>query len=181
MKRLHWSLCLFVLSALPFVAFAQGRRDATVLFKDGFYIKGMVNESVREVIWDRASGRPFPIFSGNFFLNDRVREILFSPAQVVKVIQPTDFKPPIKIVRFDKIYQPREIHSTWEFTSFGKWNEQGERHIQLKSSKGPIEMTQRISTITPNYIIGATKDYNWNLLYFTEEFGPELARSCCRS
>ena len=176
MKPLRSCLCLFVMLALPLAALAQPKRDAIVIYKDGFHIKGVVNESVKEVIYDRTSGRPFPIFSGQFFLHDHVRDVLFSPGQISKVIQPTILKPPMYIVRFDTFRAKREIHPTWEFSNYGKWDEKGERTIDFRTVKGLGQMTQRVATVSPNYIQAVTTDYNWNLNYFTHEFGPELTR-----
>lgn len=176
MIYLRLLLCLLTLGTIPLVALTQPRRDAHVIFKDGFHIKGMVNESVREVIWDRASGRPFPIFSGNFFLDDKVRDILFSPSQVHEVKQPPEYKPPMKFVRRDRYYQPRDLLAKWEF-SFGKWTDAGERSIQVSVPGGKsLEIKQRIEMVTSNYMVGVSQDYKWNMLYFTEEFGAEKTR-----
>ncbi len=176
MNHPRWWLCFPLFLAVPVLALAQGRRDAIVIFKDGFHVKGIVNESVREVIWDRKSGAQFPIYSGNFFLNDHVREIFFSPSQVIKVEQSKEFKPPMRVVRFEKVHQGRDISPLWEFSKFGQWTEKGERYINLKANKGILEMRQRVGIISPNYVLCSTEDYKWNLTYFTQEFGPELSR-----
>lgn len=176
MTRLRYGLCLFLIPVLTLSAFAQPRRDAIVIYKDGFYIKGIVHESVEKIIYDREAGRPFPIFSGNVFLNDHVRDILFSTSQINKVYQPKDVKPPIVVVRFDRYYQKREFQPTWEIADLGKWTDRGERTVQVRAGKMNIEMTQRIAMVSSQHIKAITNDYTWNPVYFTQEFGPELTR-----
>ena len=57
MTHLRWGWVGLFLAALPLAAQAQAvkRRDAIVIYKDGFYIKGKINEQVREI--GRASCR----------------------------------------------------------------------------------------------------------------------------
>ena len=174
--NLRCSLCLLIVALIPMSASAQKRRDAHVIFKDDFYVKGIVNESVREFLYDRDTGMRFPVFSGQFFLHDHVRDVLFSTAQVIRVVQPKEFKPAMRIVRFDRVYQTRDIQASWQFTDFGKWNDVGERIVQVKTPQGDLELKQRVGIITPHYVFCATNEFKWNLMYFTDEFGPELTR-----
>lgn len=160
--------------------FAQGRpsRDTTVVFKDGFVIKGKVDESVREIIYDSASGRPFVIPSGNFSIDDHVRRILFTPTNVHKVFHPkASDKAPMQIVRLKSVLQTRDILGGWELT-YGAWTDKGEREISVKTYKGtlPDPMVQKIGLLTPHYMMAVTELYRWDLMYFTPEFGPELTR-----
>ena len=37
-------------------------------------------------------------------------------------------------------------------------------------------MKQRIELLTPQFLMAVTEDYQWNQMYFTDEFGPELTR-----
>ena len=108
---LRWFSPLFIL-ALPIAVSAQPRRDAIVIFKDGFAIKGKVNEKVSDVIFGfQESGRSFPIFSGQFFIDDFVRNVQFSPHQVTKVYQPKEgeVKQLMQIKRRDVLFQDRSI------------------------------------------------------------------------
>jgi len=159
------------------------RRDAQVIFKDGFSIIGKVNESVREIIYDSKSGRSFPIFSGQFFLDDNVRFIRFSPGSVQKVVElkPGEVKDPEKIVRVPVFSEPYEINSNWLFTNFGKWAENGERSVtvRIKTPKGEGNkvLTQKIGLLTPQYLHAYTIEHRWQLLYKTNEFTPEYVRA----
>ena len=94
-------------------------------YRDGFSIKGRIHEKSK-VIFDSASGRAFPIFSGNFYMDDFVRNILFSRDQVGTLtrVKPTS---PKKVERVRYYRQPLPILSWWEFDGFGEWNEKGER------------------------------------------------------
>jgi pimeloyl-ACP methyl ester carboxylesterase len=179
MMQLRWWMSLLIGATLPLAAAAQ-RRDVNIIFKDGFSIKGKVSESVREFIYDPASGRSFSIPSGDFSIDDNVRNILFSPSHVhtVRQLKPGEIKEPIKIVRIKSILNSREIHSSWAYTSFSKWNEQGERTVTMQNGKGqPIYLKQKIGLLTPHYLFAVTDLYNWDLRYSAQEFGPELMRA----
>jgi hypothetical protein len=178
-------LSLFCLFALPMILSAQGKRDAVVIFKDGFDIKGKVNEKIKDFVFDKESGRSFPILSGQFFIDDHVREMSFSPHQVTRVYQPKEgeFQEPMRVWRFDKVYQNLAILPEFVFEDFGKWSDKGERIVNVfnpsranTKSKGRIAMEQRIGVVTPQYLFAATTDYQWNQLYFADEFGPDLTR-----
>src|SRR5438874_1545276 len=102
MTQTRWWLSLLILATLPIAVQGQPKmRDAMVIFKDGFYVKGKIDEQVREFIYDPASGRSFPILSGNFFIDDHVRKIKFSPTNVQKVshLKVGDVKEPMQIWR----------------------------------------------------------------------------------
>src|SRR5690348_16965757 len=79
--RLWGAWCL--LAALPAVATAQGGREAVVMFKDGFHVRGVVAEK-RDFIVDPASGQSFqiPAANGFVYIDDGARRIHFSPNQV---------------------------------------------------------------------------------------------------
>ena len=179
MIRLRSALTLLIVAAVPVAVLAQAPRDVTVIFKDGFAIKARVGENVGEVIIDKVSGRPFPIMSGKFFLDDHVRSILFSHSQVSKIVQfkPGEVKEPMAIVRIPRISQPYPAYETWEYTGYGTWNEMGERTAQVKSVKGDLPpLNQKIAVLTTHHFLAVTERYKWDPMYFTQEFDPELVR-----
>ncbi len=172
---------ILILMVLPIVVSAQPRRDVVVIFKDGFDIKGKLEETVRDWITDKDSGRSFPVFSGNFFINDYVRKIQFSPHQVTKVYQPKDGElvEPIQVKRRDIYRQDYQILAEFEFHHFPKWSDTGDRTVTVFNNgkiKGFIYMKQRIELLTPQFLMAVTEKYEWNQMYFTDEFGPELTR-----
>jgi predicted esterase len=176
--RQYW-FGFLVLVVMPIAVFAQATRNTTIIYKDGFILKGKINEGVREVIYDSASGRPFSIPSGNFAVDDYVRTLMFSPTNIQKVItfKPGEIKPPMQILRIKSVFANREIHKTWECTGFGKWNESGDREVYYKANKGaPLTMKQKMGLFTPHIIKAVTYDYGWELMYFTQEFPPEQVR-----
>jgi pimeloyl-ACP methyl ester carboxylesterase len=173
-------LTVLILLALPIAVSAQPRRDAIVIFKDGFDIKGKVEESVRDWIWDKDSGRSFPVFSGSFFINDEVRSIQFSPHQVTKVYQPKEgeVKKPMEVKRVDRYFQDLAILKEFQFEHFEKWGDKGERTVTVLNTTNQkrIPMKQKIALITPHHMKAITERYVWDQMYFTDEFGPELTR-----
>lgn len=171
---------IVVLLALSAAASAQPRRDAIVIFKDGFDIKGKVEETVRDYIWDKDSGRSFPVFSGNFFLDDHVRKIQFSPHQVTKVYQPKDgeVKQPVEIKRYEVYRQDLSLLKEFQLDKIDPWGDDGKRKVFIlnTANKRTIPMTQKVALLTPHHIMVITDTYQWNQMYFTDEFGPELTR-----
>ena len=88
MMHVRMGLVVFLLAGLPVAADAQKpSRDALIIYRDGFALKGRVNEKAGLKFYDRESGRSFTIPSGEFFIDDFVRNILFTPGQVQKVIE----------------------------------------------------------------------------------------------
>ena len=179
MMPYRWVLSCLLLAACPLIARAQkaSPREAVIIYKDGFVLRGKLNEKVGNIITDSASGRSFAIPSGEFAIDDHVRNINFSPGQVQKVIEikPGESKPQTVFYRYKFIRQPLFIHPTWEF-EFGSWSEKGERTVTSNSLKAPRTMTQKIAVITPQHIGAFTVSYKWDLSYFTREFGPEWTR-----
>ena len=48
---------------------------------------------------------------------------------------------------------------------------------QTKGRGGYFNMVQKVRRISPRYIEAVTIDYEWEIVYLTQEFGPELTRS----
>jgi predicted esterase len=173
---------VLILAGLPMVAPAQSKKrlDHIVIYKDGFFLKGRVGEKVGEVIYDEKSGQSFPIPSGEFFLDDFARTIYFSHSQIQKVL-PLESNAPKPIVRFHWSTQSKAILSQFMFESFSKWTNKGERTVrvdnQTKGRGGYFDMAQKVRVITPQYIKAVTIGYEWEFVYLTQEFGPELTRS----
>jgi pimeloyl-ACP methyl ester carboxylesterase len=189
MMRPRWWMSLLILATLPIAAGAQGQprlRDAMVIFKDGYYIKGKIDEQVREYIYDPKSGQSFPILSGDFFIDDHVRKIKFSAGNVQKVVhlKAGDVKAPMRIERIQVIPKLKDdILSSWHYVGFSKWTGAGERTVSLKtppSSKFPqggnIEVKQKFALFTPHHLFAYSSNYNWELRYFASEFSPEEMR-----
>jgi predicted esterase len=173
-------MSLLILAALP-IAEAQGqpnRRDALIVFKDGFFIRGKIDEQVRDVIYDSASGQAFPILSGQFFLDDHVRKIKFSSTNVQKVnqLKVGDVKEPMQVKRFSLYAPTRPIDATWLYVGFSKWAGAGDRIVSMRSSRGIIEVEQKIGLFTPHHLHAISTTYNWELRYFASEFSPEEMR-----
>ena len=111
MTHLRW-MSLLIVAVLPMSVPGQGpkkQRDAHVIFKDGFVIKGKIEEQVRDTVFDSATGHAFPILSGDFYIDDHVRRIRFSPTNVDKVIQLKvgEVKEPMKIEHQDDFSDSR--------------------------------------------------------------------------
>src|SRR5262245_4371898 len=88
------SLSLLIIAVLPFAAGAQpNRRDAVVIYKDGYVVKGKIHED-NKTIFDSETGAAINVGTGDFFLDDGIRSIMFSPGQVSKVTRLKDDEVP---------------------------------------------------------------------------------------
>ena len=179
MMPMHRWLSMLILAMLPMAALAQGpRRDARIIFKDGFFIHGKVYEATAKQIFDSASGQAISIMSGNFYIDDDVRSIMFSQAHVLKIEDHKDSAPVSKpYVRLRPFDQTKAIDSTWSVDGFGPWSDAGDRTTEVNTGTGRKSMTQRIAWMTPRFFVAPTIDYKWNMRYFTQELEPERART----
>ncbi len=178
--RLTAVLLCVTLAVCPSTARAQGRpREAVVIFKDGFFVKGKVVEK-RDFIVDPATGSSFtiPAAGGFLYVDDMVRRIHFSPSQVQDTIE----------VKKEQLEKQLVFHMNgptrrgdlilpgWQFETISDWNNKWERTIKVATKTGRFEMLQRIVDITPYFLHGLTVGYDWDFAYLTQEFGPEQTR-----
>jgi pimeloyl-ACP methyl ester carboxylesterase len=176
MKCLQCFLSLLLLGAWSLNAEAQRKnaQDVVLIYKDGFSIRGQISEKTN-VIYDAASGRAFPIFTGNFYLDDHVRRILFSRDQVQRVTK-LEPRPVMTVDRLTVWGKNHKLQPGMVLTGFTDWDEKGERKALFTDTimRG---LDQKVARLTPNYIMAITPDYDWTMMYFTSEFGPELTRA----
>ena len=130
MISFRWLLAVLLLGCWPLAAAAQKTAvpsEAIVIYKDRFTLKGRVNEKVSRVIFDPASGRSFSLPSGEFFIDDRVRNVLFSSNQIQKVVElkAGQIKPQTVIVRIKSYSQTLDVNPTWEIENLSEWTKKG--------------------------------------------------------
>ncbi len=175
--------CL-LLAVLPGLAAAQAGRDAIVMFKDGYYVKGKVVEK-RDFIVDPATGKSIdiPAASGLIYVDDLVRQIYFSPSQVqadggIIPLKPGDVAAQMVLKRYDWYRRNDMILPGWEFESISAWNDKWLRTVKVNTHLGSkyLELEQRILAMTPQAMHVLTKGYNWDLCYMTQELGPQQVR-----
>ncbi len=178
MRTTRRFLATVIFLCLTAIANGQAGRNAHVIFKDGYTIKGLVNEKVREVLFDSKSGRAFPILSGDFFLEDYTSSVMFTSGQIQKVIpiQPGQFKEPIRITRFTNISQLYNVTADWVYPTTGDWDDKGERIIHVNTRSGPKEVHQKIAVVTSQQVYARSERYRWDLAYYTQEFDPGTLR-----
>src|SRR5947209_5206615 len=174
------ALCLscLLLGLLPAVLRAQPKepKDAVVIFKDGFFLKGKAIQK-KDFIVDPHSGASIVIPAGGEYLyvDDGVRRINFSLAQVQDVleVQAETLKDQSRLW-FTRGQLPRRVTKTippgWQFETVGPWNDTWERTVKVSTSAGPREFVQRLVTVTPRYISGYAVGYDWVFAYQTREF-----------
>jgi hypothetical protein len=176
MHRLQ--LALLLLAAWPATAAAQ-TREALVIFKDGFSIKGKIVQN-RDFITDPVSGQSFviPKGGGALYMDDDVRRIQFSPNQVQEVIpsKPGETRKDLITIRKQHPIRSRRdyVLPGWTFEKFTPWNDRWERTITVNTGRGHVEMQQRIILLTPWQTHLMIVQYNMDQQFLTKELGPEF-------
>src|SRR5262249_11550814 len=127
-------------------AAAQSKHDVIIYFKDGHVIKGRLFELPKGGIFDSASGRYFPLMSGEFLIEDGLRNIKFNPGQILKVDQLKEGQvPPVqRVMRMDEPRIERPVPNHWALDRLGEWDEKGERLAHFKTLKTEPRLKQRI-------------------------------------
>lgn len=150
---------------------------ATIIFKDGFVISGKVRQP-QDLIIDPGSGSSFRIPAGFFYLDDEVRRILFSPSQVQEVSK-EDASGKDKLLRLTRP-APSLLGYTglpsWRIENITPWNNRWERTIQLGTDRGPLDIVQRMTVLTPTHLRIDSLRYEWSPCHLLREFGPDLVR-----
>jgi hypothetical protein len=163
---------LIALAVSHTVLWAQGK-DAVVIFKDGFSVKGKVVEK-RDFITDPYTGASFTVPDSNAFLyvDDLVRRIHFSPAQVQDVLElkPEQLKEEMRLQKGFKTRRGEPMMTGYQIESVSDWNEKWERVVKVNTPGGRLKMDQRLAEVTPYSIYGVTVGYDWAFFHLTQEF-----------
>jgi pimeloyl-ACP methyl ester carboxylesterase len=176
---------LLVLALFPTLTWAQRReaKDAVVIFKDGFYVKG---KAIQKKDWliDPATGASMVIPAGGEYLyvDDDVRRINFSMAQVQDVleVEAERIKDQSRLWFFrgnlPKV-AGKPIPSGWQFEGVGPWNDKWERTVKVSTAAGRNQqIVQRLVTVTPRYVSGYAVGYHWTFSYQTRELDVKEVR-----
>lgn len=174
MNRLFRCGCV-ILGLLPFITQAASAQsqNGMLLMKDGFVLRGKVVQP-RDFLVDPASGRSFSIPQGgaNYFVDDGVRRILFSPRQVQEVIDEKDRVSPTMLTKLSRLSIGDSYLPDWRVESFGEFNDRWERNVRINSPRGPMDITQRITVMTPKNMRVDSLRIDWIPRYFTNELEP---------
>ncbi len=169
--RLGWSAAILMIPAL-LLAQTTTPDEAIILFKDGFVIKGKVKRKY-DFITDPGSGASFRIPAGNFYVDDRVRQIYFAPAQVQDIVPfKTDDKDRIVLLKSGSLNRSKSILPGWSFTDTTAWDHNWRRNVKVTTQTGKFEIVQRVTTMTPRYFHVHSHGYDWDQYYLTAEVGP---------
>lgn len=175
MRRL---LAILVVAAVgPAAAHAQ-IKEALIVFKDGFSIKGKVIQK-KDFIYDPETGASFPIPKDGSLvhIDDDVRRIYFSPYQVQEVIpsKPGETRKDLmQIVKQKPTLRKNHILAGWTFEKFSPWNDRWERTITVNTGRGTLEMRQRIILLTPWQTHVTNMEYDYDQQFLTKEMGAEF-------
>lgn len=178
-----WPVASFALFlVLPAAALAQ-RQEALIIFKDGFYLRGVVKEE-RKMIVDHATGGAVSIPSGKLMnLDDGVRRIYFVFGQLQDVLTQKQVvrKEEMRFDRSPATFGAKNyLLPGWQFEEPTDWNDKWERSLKVNVTKpfpGSFQMQQRLVRLTPEHIFIQTLTHNWDLYYLTKEFEADEIRS----
>jgi hypothetical protein len=167
---------------LVFFLLANQAGAVILLFKDGFTIRGRVTQQM-EIIVDSATGKPFVIPKGGepFKVDDNVRKIIFTPADVIDVIKEPLNPAAALQIKSRPPFGNRPLPSGWTVEDVGPWDAKWHRTMTVGAPTGTFQMKQRITLLSPKAIrVDAIYDlwYGW---YKPAEFGPKTVRDLLRN
>lgn len=157
---------------------ASAARADVVIFKDGFTLQGKVKQP-GQVEVDPGSGQPYWMPRGFFIVDDGVRRIYFSPAQVQGTAAGASAAPGGE-ERLQRL-TGRTAHpgmsplvqilwvSPWKYD---KW----ERTLRMNTAAGAVDVKQRLTLLTPHLARADATNRTWGSMFVTSEFGPEVLR-----
>jgi len=155
--------------------------------KDGFAIRGKVGQPT-DVIIDPASGSSFsvPAGSGNLYVDDGVRRILFSPRQVqdggIIKDEPGDERPSVALTKLSKLAIGGSFYPAWSVESTGEFDPKWERGVRINTNgRGTIDAVQRVTVLTPQFMRVDTLRLEWIPRYFTRELEPHTVHTLLKN
>src|SRR5262245_27591649 len=166
MRRLLLSVSLFLL--LPAAAAAQPI-EATVIFKDGFTIKGKLIQQKDFVIDPSGASIVIPKDGSPLYLDDDIRMIHFSVSQVQDAIPTTKGETRRDLITIHKQDPIRTRTSVllpgWYLEKYSDWNDKWESTLTVKTPTGRLEMTERIIHLTPWHTYIMNTRYRSDTMY----------------
>jgi len=172
LRRLPLAFCLWLAAATPL--FAQAK-EAFVIFKDGFSVRGRVVHQ-KKVEFD--VGVAFTVNSGTPTIDDDVRRIYFAPGQIEKVvkIEQGELDRDQMIMTKNPI-SPRKVMPmpAWYFETLPPFDKNWEREVVLGIGKSKQKMHQRIVMLTPKHVWIQSVTHNWDMHFKTRELNLDAA------
>jgi hypothetical protein len=181
-------LVVLIVLVAPAAARAEKPRAGIIIFKDGFSLEGYV---IREekTYFDSSTGEAIKLQEGFFLLDDAVRSIIFSPAQLQKVDEDPTFAP-------DKGSLDMFVPGDFTFAKplppirgvveAGDWNDHWDRTYKYDTTSRQVILKQHLQRLCPHYaridavpriVDGALKQYKLASYYLTRELGPDQLRT----
>jgi len=185
MRTALW-LSGFCLALCPLAVDAQGKttpKDAVVVFKDGFYVKGKITQNTDSFV-DPFSGVTLTVPKGNIYVDDWVRRINFSSGQLLEVIplEKEQVKQNVALLMQGPVRKGEGPlpGSTFEFPKDGwGWSDKWDRVIQITPPAGAgtkYDAVQRITHLTAYSLHGLTVGHSWYFHHLIKEFPPDKIR-----
>jgi poly(3-hydroxybutyrate) depolymerase len=157
---------------------SKGLKDAVVIFRDGFFIKGKPAQKLDFII-DSATGASIriPASGEALYIDDGARRIQFSAGHVQEVLEvdATELKNQLVFTLSKVGRRSGQVEPGLEFESVSDWNDKGERFLKVRGAGKPL--VQRITAISPTMLVGITLGANWDFAYLTKELPPTKLRA----
>jgi predicted esterase len=174
------SACLLIALVCVLAITLSGAQADVVLLKDGFALQGKVKREVQTFV-DPASGQVVDSakLDGFFLLDDEARRIIFSRRQVEDV---TDSNPSreadtIRLARPFTQVERYPVPNLERLLGITPWDAKWERHFKAEGPQGRIDITQRMTVLTPYLAKVQATRYTWYSYFLTREFDPAAVRS----
>jgi pimeloyl-ACP methyl ester carboxylesterase len=153
-----------------------------LIFKDRFVLEGTTKRSSQPLV-DPSSGAHFivPSEGGFYTITDGVRNTFFSPGQVQEIMS-DDPGRPTKPLAYSAP-APRMIGvplpTPWTIERLDPW-ERWKRKVILDSSRGRLDIEQRLTLLTPQRARVDGYHVDWVAYYLTRELGVDTLHTLLR-
>jgi pimeloyl-ACP methyl ester carboxylesterase len=160
-------------------------KPATILFKDGFSMRGYVIRE-KKTIWEGNPPQPIELQEGFFMLDDGPRRTIFSLAYADKVLPDPNFAPEkdaISSYRSIDYSFGRPLPPIRETVEGGPWEANWDRTFKYHTTDRHVSGKQHLSILTPSFArldsiphgtgTAFAQPYRWNSYYLTRELGPD--------
>jgi pimeloyl-ACP methyl ester carboxylesterase len=149
-----------------------------LVFKDGFVLQGQLKRGMEPLSDPGGAHFAVPTPGGFYTVDDGVRSIIFSPSQLQDVMRDDQrlAVKPISLVGPTPRSIGLPLPTPWTIEAFDPWTKWA-RTIRLDTAKGKLDISQRVTLLTPQRVRVDAVGIDWIAYYKTRELGTDTLRT----
>lgn len=152
---------------------------ALLVFHDGFSLEGRVKRGTTYITDPNGASFTIPAPGAFYTIEDGARSIIFSPQQVHDVIK-EDAQKKAELVKY--AYGTvgsagNALPGKWEIEEFPPFNSKWERILHMTVAGNKVDVRQRLTFLSPEYLRVDAVRFDWIAYYKTRELDPQTIRT----